>query len=127
MFRAKPIERSIFVSDCTTLAGMPPGTYNSAIGGEVELRADGRLTMAGTEMLAGAGLPLRDGIAQAASSGICTLAEAVRMSTEKPGRLLGGRGTMCPGAKADLVRFTLDQQESRIAIQTVLIEGGKYQ
>ncbi len=127
MLRAKTIEHSIFISDVTALAGMPPGTYSSAIGGEVELRADGRLTMASTEMLAGAALPLSDGIAKAASSGVCTLAEAVRMSTRNPGRLLGGRGTMCPGAKADLVRFTLDQQENRITIQTVLVEGREYQ
>lgn len=126
MLRAKTIERSIFISDCTALAGMPPGIYNSAIGGKVELRADSRLTMAGTDMLAGAALSLSDGIAQASSSGVCTLAEAVRMSTENPGRLLGRRGTMCPGAKANLVRFTLDQQESRITIQNVLIEGREY-
>ncbi|MGH9345160.1 MAG: N-acetylglucosamine-6-phosphate deacetylase, partial [Terriglobia bacterium] len=126
MLRAKTIERSIFISDATALAGMPPGTYRSAIGGEVELRADGRLGMAGSELLAGAALPLKDGIAHAALFGICTLADAIRMSTENPGRLLGGRGTILPGRKADLVRFTIDEEEKRMTIQSVLIEGCEY-
>lgn len=123
MLRAKTIARSIFVSDATALAGMAPGLYRSAIGGDVELRADGRLTMRGTNLLAGAALPLKDGIAQAVSSGACTLAEAVRMATENPGRLTGDRGILRAGAKADLVRFTIDPEMKRVTIQMVMIEG----
>jgi N-acetylglucosamine-6-phosphate deacetylase len=126
MLRAKTIERSIFISDATAVAGMQPGTHQSAIGGNVELTADGRLSMIGTGMLAGAALPLKDGIAYAASSGICTLGDAVRMSTENPGRLLGGRGAMRPGDKADLVCFTIDETKRRATIQLVLIEGNEY-
>jgi N-acetylglucosamine-6-phosphate deacetylase len=127
MLRAKSIERSILVSDATALAGMPPGTYRSTIGGDVELRADGRLAVAGTAMLAGSASPLKDGIAHAVSSGVCTLAEAIRMSTENPGRLLGGVGAIRPGAKANLVRFALDSEQGRLQIKTVLVEGDEFE
>lgn len=123
MLRAKSIERSIFVSDATALAGMPEGSYSANIGGEVELRADGRLTMKGSDFLAGAALPLKDGIANAVSSSVCTLADAVRMATENPGRLVGDCGVLRVGATADLVRFTLDEESKRMTIETVLVEG----
>jgi N-acetylglucosamine-6-phosphate deacetylase len=125
MLRAKTVARSIFISDVTALAGMAPGVYRSAIGGDVELRGDGRLTMRGTDSLAGAALPLKDGIAQAVSSGVCTLAEAVRMATENPGRLTGARGALHAGAKADLVRFTIDPETKRMTIRSVMIEGAE--
>jgi N-acetylglucosamine-6-phosphate deacetylase len=122
MLRAKSIARSILISDATAFAGLSPGTYRSAIGGEVQLRADGRLAMVGTDLLAGAALPLKDGIAQAATSGVCTFGEAVRMATENPGRLVGNRGVLCPGARADLVRFAFES-DHRLTIETVLVGG----
>jgi N-acetylglucosamine-6-phosphate deacetylase len=123
MLRAKTIARSILISDAAALGGMAPGMYQAPIGGRVELRADGRLSMAGTESLAGAALPLKDGIGNCVSSGICTLADAVRMTTENPGRLAGNRGVLRPGAKADLVRFTFNPEEKRMKIHSVLIAG----
>ena len=123
MLRARTIARSILVSDVTALAGMPPGVYHSFIGGDVELGADGSLRMAGTRFLAGAALPLKDGIANCARSGICSLADAVRMATENPGRLACGRGVIRAGALADLVRFTFDSATGRMNIETVLVEG----
>jgi N-acetylglucosamine-6-phosphate deacetylase len=102
---------------------MTPGIYHAAIGGDVELRADGSLRMAGSQLLAGAALPLKDGIANCVSSGICSLDDAIRMATGNPGRFTGGRGVLCPGAPADVVRFSLDTQQKRLTIGTVLIEG----
>jgi N-acetylglucosamine-6-phosphate deacetylase len=64
-----------------------------------------------------------DGVAQAALSGVCTLAEAVRMATENPGRIAGNRGLPGVGETADLIRFTLDPDSKRTTIETVLIEG----
>lgn len=58
MLRAKGLDRAVLVSDSVALAGMEPGIYRQAIGGEVEVRADGRVGIAGTPYLAGAGLPL---------------------------------------------------------------------
>jgi N-acetylglucosamine-6-phosphate deacetylase len=123
MLRAKSIARSILISDSVALAGMPPGTYKAAIGGQVELHANGRLCMIGTDSLAGAALPLKDGIANCVFLEICSLSDAIRMTTENPGRLIGGRGTFRIGAKADIVRFTLNAEERHLSIQASLVEG----
>jgi len=123
MLRAKGIERSVLVSDSVALAGMPPGTYHSPIGGAVELRADGRLCMAGSDFLAGAACSLADAVARLAGSSICTQQEAFRMATQNPGRFAGGRGVLRPGTSADLLRFSFDPHSCSLRMQTVLAEG----
>jgi alpha-D-ribose 1-methylphosphonate 5-triphosphate diphosphatase PhnM len=48
------------------------------------------------------------------------------MTTENPGRLAGNRGVLLPGAKADLVQFTLNPEEgARMKIHLVLSEGAE--
>lgn len=123
MLRAKGIERSVLVSDSVALAGMPPGTYNSPIGGRVELRADGRLCMAGSDFLAGAACSLTDGVARIVRSSICTPHEAFRMATTNPGRFVGGRGLLRPGAAADLLSFRFEPDTFAIRFHTVLAGG----
>ena len=125
MLRAKGTEHSILVSDSVSLAGMPPGVYDMPIGGRVELTADGRASVAGTSVLAGAVKPLKDGIAWATVSGACSLADAVRMATENPGRFAGNRGLFRLTEPADLVRFSLDASSATLRIDTVLVEGGE--
>ena len=123
MIRAKGIERSILISDVVALGGMKPGIYDAAIGGAVELSADGRLGSVNLGYLAGSARPLKDGIAWAAAAAVCTLEDAVRMATENPGRIVGHRGMLIAGAKADLVRFTMDMEDKSLHIETVLVEG----
>jgi N-acetylglucosamine-6-phosphate deacetylase len=123
MVRAKGIERSMLISDAIALAGMPPGVYDAPIGGRVELNADGRAGVAGTNILAGAVRALKDGVAWAAATGVCSLGEAVRMATEIPGRFAGHRGLLRLGEAADLVRFTLDRQSRSLQLDTVLVNG----
>jgi N-acetylglucosamine-6-phosphate deacetylase len=123
MLRAKGVERSILISDAVALAGMPPGLYDTPVGGKVELSAEGRASVAGTEILAGAVRPLKDGIAWATVAGVCGLGDALRMATEIPGRQVGRRGLMRLGEKADLIRFALDTQNKSLQIETVLVEG----
>ncbi|MFB9839513.1 N-acetylglucosamine-6-phosphate deacetylase, partial [Actinoallomurus acaciae] len=105
MLRAKGIERSHLVSDTTALGGMPPGRYRTAVGGEVELSEDGRLSYVGTPYLAGASRSLADGVATAISMGDLTLSTALRLASANPGRFTGGRGVLRPGAPADLITF----------------------
>jgi N-acetylglucosamine-6-phosphate deacetylase len=123
MLRAKGIERSILISDAVALAGMPPGIYDTPVGGRVELSADGRASVAGTDILAGAVRPLKDGAAWATVAGVCGLGDAIRMATEIPGRQVGRRGLLRLGEKADLVRFALDAQNKSLQIETVLVDG----
>ena len=123
MLRAKGVARSVLISDAAALAGMPPGIYDAEIGGMVELREDGRLSMAGTPFLAGAARPIACGVAFVASFCGLTLADAVRMATENPGRFAGGRGRLRVGAPADLVRFRWQPGERDLRIETVLVAG----
>ena len=124
MVRAKGVDRAILVSDAVALAGAPPGIYETPVGGRVELHASGRLSLAGTDYLAGAVLPLKDGVATAARVMGGALGNAVRMATENPGRFVGGRGVLRVGDRADLVLFTMDEARSTLSIKTVVV-GGK--
>lgn len=103
MLRAKGLDRSLLVSDSVALAGMPPGEYSSPVGGAVELSADGRLSVAGTPYLAGAARSLADDLAQAVRMTGIGPGAAVRLATANPGRFVGGRGLLVPGAQADLL------------------------
>lgn len=123
MVRAKGVEHSILISDCVALAGMPPGIYDEPVGGRVELSSDGRASVAGTNVLAGAVRPLKDGVAWAAASGACSLGNAVRMATEVPGRIVGERGLFRLTEPADVIRFSLDTHSKTLRLDTVLVGG----
>jgi N-acetylglucosamine-6-phosphate deacetylase len=123
MVRAKGFDRCILVSDTVALAGMPPGTYTAPVGGRVELHANGRLSLAGTEFLAGAALPLKDGVARAMSMTGSSLADSLRMATENPGRFVGGLGILRIGYPADLVRFTIERGGTALKIASVIVKG----
>jgi N-acetylglucosamine-6-phosphate deacetylase len=124
--RAKGFDRCILVSDAVALAGMAPGAYTTPVGGRVELHANGRLNLAGTEFLAGAAVPLKDGIARAMAMVGCSLADSLRMATENPGRVAGGLGVLRVGGPADLVRFTLEGGGTGLRIETVMVNGLEY-
>lgn len=123
MIRAKGLDRSLLVSDAVALAGLPPGRYQTPVGGNVDLSADGRLVQAGSPYLAGAARSLADGVAQAVDSARLTLGEAVALATRQPGRFTGGRGVLRVGAPAELIRFAWSPGDPTLAIDTVLAQG----
>lgn len=123
MWRAKGEERVSLISDATALAGMAPGCYAQPIGGDVELSAEGRLSVAGTPYLAGAALPLGDMVVRAARVPGIGLASALRAATIVPGRFVGERGKLVPGASADLVRFDADFAAGRMTVLDVIVQG----
>jgi N-acetylglucosamine-6-phosphate deacetylase len=106
---------------------MPPGTYTAPVGGRVELHANGRLSLAGTEFLAGAAVPLKDGVARAMSMMGPSLADSLRMATENPGRFVGGLGRLRIGSPADLVRFTIERGGTALKIASVIVKGQEWQ
>ena len=120
MLRAKGIERSILVSDTVALAGMAPGIYNTPVGGQVELRADGRLGVFGTEMLAGSATPLIQCIGNVVRAAQISLADALAMVTKNPGRFCGERGKLTVGSRADLIRF---HWQNEVVLQDVWLAG----
>jgi N-acetylglucosamine-6-phosphate deacetylase len=121
--RAKGAARCILISDASAVAGLPPGRYKTPVGGDVELHKNGRLSLAGTEFLAGAALCLKDGILRAVSCGGISLAEGLGMATANPGRFVGNVGILRPGAAADLIQFTVDLGSNKLNIERIWIKG----
>ncbi|GIO32469.1 MULTISPECIES: N-acetylglucosamine-6-phosphate deacetylase [Paenibacillus] len=110
-------DRLILVSDAVSLGGMPPGNYDTPVGGHVTLTEQGRLHLAGQPaLLAGSALPLTAGIAHMQSCGICSLGEAWDMASTAPSKLmkLEADAGLQPGAPADLAVFTLEAGQIRI-------------
>ena len=125
MLRAKGLERSYLVSDTAALAGMPPGVYDQPIGGRVEVGSDGRLSVAGTPYLAGAGRPLCEDVALAIRMADLTLADGVRLATVNPGRFVGGRGRLAVGEMADLILFDWEKDAASLTIRETYVAGEK--
>jgi N-acetylglucosamine-6-phosphate deacetylase len=105
MLRAKGPGRSLIVSDSVALAGMPAGVYHTPVGGRVELRADGRLCVLGSELLAGATASLAEGIGNLVRHVGMSLHDALTLATTNPGGFVHGRGQLTAGSRADLLRF----------------------
>jgi N-acetylglucosamine-6-phosphate deacetylase len=110
--RAKGIERSILVSDALFVGGLAPGLYHLPDGAAVELAASGRLELYGTPYLAGAAAPLPVCIGNAVRHAGVTPADATRMVTANPSRLLGlpieaGHERLRVGARANLTVFRM--------------------
>lgn len=120
MLRAKSLSNSILVSDSVALAGMPPGTYDTPVGGRVEMRADGRLCVAGTDLLAGSTASLAECIDHLVRVTDIPLHEALRMATVNPGRFARGHGELKVGARADIVRF---RWQGAMLIEDVWLAG----
>ena len=128
MLRAKGIERAILVSDAVAVAGLPPGLYETPVGGTVELLPNGRLTIPGTPYLAGSASTLGEGVANALRHAGATLAEAVRLATANPARLLrldgpDGRDTVRAGKAADLTVFAIDPATRDLTVELTVVRG----
>lgn len=123
MLRAKSLDRAILVSDAAALGGMPAGRYTSPIGGEVEVGADGRLGIAGTSYLAGAGHLLTQNVATLVNAVGLPLAGALRLATRNPGAFAGGRGTLEVGARADLIRFRFAPGDASLTVTDSVVAG----
>jgi N-acetylglucosamine-6-phosphate deacetylase len=114
--RMKP-GKIILVSDATGLTGMPPGGYNTHIGGEVTLTEAGKLHVKGNpDMLAGSGKSLLHCVETLAAKGLATLAEALDMAGRIPHRFAGLPGDCLPvrGGVADLVLLREDSSGLKV-------------
>ena len=116
ILRCKGVERTILVSDAITQAGLPPGTYPAA-GGEMEVAANGRISLAGTPYLAGAGAHLGQGVSNLVRMGVSSRRDALRMASLNPARLLSlddRMGALEPGRLASLVQFSWTDEGIRV-------------
>jgi N-acetylglucosamine-6-phosphate deacetylase len=112
--RTKPADRLILVSDALALAGMGEG--RSTVGGlDVEVRGT-RLTLAGTDTLAGSVIALDTAVRNLVRSGI-PLPAASAAASRNPLALMGitDRGRLAVGQRADLVELDDDLAVRRVA------------
>lgn len=118
--RVKGVERFCLVSDAVALGGLPPGVYD---GGRHEVLPSGKVVLAGTPYLAGAGHLLDTCVANAIRWTDLGIGPAVRAASETPARVLGlaGRkGRVAAGFDADISLFRLPAgDEPLVVVMTV--------
>ncbi|MEF3307173.1 N-acetylglucosamine-6-phosphate deacetylase [Paenibacillus sp. GYB003] len=116
VFRTKGAQ-AMMVSDAVYLCGMPPGEYETHVGGKVVLTEEGRLSLAGNpKILAGSAQMLLWGIEHVLRSGLADLTDAWEMSSVRPARFMklpAGDG-LTAGAPADIVRFERSGDRIRV-------------
>jgi N-acetylglucosamine-6-phosphate deacetylase len=109
--RAKEPKRCVLVSDLSGYAGLAPGRYQTELC-ELDILPTGKLVVTGQqELLAGASLPLCDGVANVMNFVGLDLAVAVDMASRKPAELLGLDPIRAEvGSRADLILFQLHRE-----------------
>jgi len=125
MFRAKR-DKAILVSDCVKFGGMPPGVYDSLIGGEVELHPNGRLnTVANPAILAGSAYSLERGLGNVLRYTDMSLAEAIAAVTARPARAAGlaSAGRLELGCPAHLTLFVYDEDRYAVKVVETVVGG----
>ncbi|MBN2288100.1 MAG: amidohydrolase family protein [Candidatus Glassbacteria bacterium] len=112
--RAKGLERSVFTSDLVSLGGSPEGEYTKHE--KTVVVEDGAIWIKGTRLLSGAWSSLSQGLARATASGIISPADALRLSSLNPARLLGiaDRIEVLPGSEGPFVLFREDKGALRL-------------
>lgn len=103
VFRSKPLEKCILISDAMTIAGTQDTTFNLQ-GREITVEAGRCVDEKGT--LAGAALSLAEAVQHANSYSEVSGADALRMASLNPAKLLNidpSHGSIEVGRQADLV------------------------
>jgi N-acetylglucosamine-6-phosphate deacetylase len=107
VWRTKPADRLLLVSDALSLAGVGDG--RATIGGlDVEVR-DGRCTIVGTSTLAGSVIALDTAVRNVVAAG-ASLPAVIAAATRNPLAMLGvtDRGRLAVGQRADIVQLDDD-------------------
>jgi N-acetylglucosamine-6-phosphate deacetylase len=89
-YKVKGPDKLVLTSDSTEFANMPPGVYETIIGGKVQLHANGRLTIYGSDdYLAGSSFSLRECIETSIRLLGKPLDEILRMAYLTPSQMMG--------------------------------------
>jgi N-acetylglucosamine-6-phosphate deacetylase len=120
--RAKSIERTVLVTDAAAPAGAAVGPYKL---GEldVDLTADDRVLLRGTQRLAGSALRMNRAIANLVRIGGVSLRDAVTTATTNPARVIGLEGRMrglFDGERGDVVVF---RDTPELPVEAVYLDG----
>lgn len=119
--RVKGAERLVLVSDAAALGGLPPGIYG---GGTHEVLPGGKIALAGTPYLAGAGHLLDVCVANALRWTELGMAGIAQTVSTNPAKLLDlkNTGSVKAGNLADLTLFR-ETQNGPLEIVTTILEG----
>ncbi len=113
-YKIKGDSQTILVSDALDLAGLTPGIY---IRGEREvLLTPDVVKFPAENVLAGAASPLIKCVSNMMKFTACSLESAINMASANPARILGldDIGEISEGKLANIILFTLDEQELKI-------------
>jgi N-acetylglucosamine-6-phosphate deacetylase len=116
--RAKGAHRVTLISDAVSLGGLPPGRYDD---GKREVLPSGKVVVAGTPYLSGAGHLQDTCVAHAVRHTDLSLDQAIRCVTEVPAQILGleRKGRLRTGADADVTLFRLPDEGPLEIVATV--------
>lgn len=106
VFQKVKREKMFLISDSVALAGMPPGDYETAVGGQVTLTEDGRLHLKNEpRLLAGSAKNIWQGVQYLAEENICSFPEAIEKASIIPRRFIGDSAynDFTAGASATMV------------------------
>jgi N-acetylglucosamine-6-phosphate deacetylase len=123
--RAKGVERAVLVTDAVMPATCAAGPYKLGQV-DVELRPEGRVTLRGSDRLAGSALRMDHAIGNAVRLGSISLPKAIAMATVHPARVArisGRRRGLTPGEHADLVRFQWDEAAHALTVIETVVAG----
>jgi N-acetylglucosamine-6-phosphate deacetylase len=123
--RAKGVERALLITDAVMPACCAPGPYT--IGSvEVELLADQRVTLRGTDRLAGSSLRMDRGVENLMRLCGLSLGEAVTMASRNPariGRIQGRLRGLQPGERADVVELDFHPEAKSVRVLRTWLGG----
>jgi N-acetylglucosamine-6-phosphate deacetylase len=115
-------KKTLVISDATCFAGMPPGEYQSHIGGTVILDNEKRVSLKDSPgLLAGAGKSLLENVETLINHKLCTLSESWQMASVNVAEMLAKNDDSFKEKKDDLVIFQLKNKE--IKIEKVIKNG----
>jgi N-acetylglucosamine-6-phosphate deacetylase len=119
-FRTKTKDKLILISDITNFSGLTPGTYDWQ-NQQIDISSEGKVSLAGSDMLAGAYSPLIEDLGNMIRFSGCSLSDAIDMATKTPAALLNmnNRGDIKEGKIADLILFSLNDHKLILA-KTIL-------
>ena len=123
-FRIKGAENIIIISDLTSYAGLPAGQYMLKTGETIEKAPNGHLRFSGQEGgLYGSATPLPEAISHIIKVTGCSPGDAIRMTSTNPAILhgLNDRGALEPGKRADMIFFSLT--DNNLQIRKTFVQG----
>lgn len=108
-------KKALVTSDATCFAGMPPGEYQSHIGGTVILDNEKRVSLKDSPgLLAGAGKSLLENVETLINHKLCTLSEAWQMASVNVAEMLAKNDDSFKEKKDDFVVFQLKNKEINV-------------